>query len=83
MDSKKTPKKRSLNHYRQVKDVVYKSRQLNSESARCDLGAEFKSKNKSYIRLLEDLKDLCRSHGNDQELGGAVRRLIKKHYEVK
>lgn len=71
MDSKKTPKKRTLNHYRQVKDVVYKSQQTFRHS----------EKKYQYNKLVKDLRHLCRSNGNDQELGGAVRRLMHKHFK--
>ncbi len=68
MDSKKKPRKRGLNYYRQVKDTVYKHPKKSTNDFR-------------YQNLLGDLKALSLRHGNDQELGGAVRRLILKNNE--
>jgi hypothetical protein len=70
MESKKKFKKRTINEYRQVKDSVYRSPHKDTPL------------NNSYYRLYEDLKDLCRKNGNDQELGGAVRRTLRRFYEA-
>lgn len=65
MEYKKRSKRRTINEYRQVKDAYYKH-------------PESSPKTNKYHRFFEDVKGLCRSHGNDQEVGGAVRRLILK-----
>jgi len=69
MESKKKFKKRTLNEYRQVKDSVY----------RTTPPAPLKSN--PYYRFFEEMKSLCRSNGNDQHLGGALRRAILRHNE--
>jgi len=68
MESKKRFKKRTINEYRQVKDSVYRR-------------PEQPPKFNKYFRFFEEAKALCRSNGNDHELGGAIRRAIQRHNE--
>jgi len=66
MEYKKTRRKRTLNEYRQVKDNVYKNPTTSLTSNR-------------YLELIENIKKLCKQYPADEDLGGAVRRIIKKH----
>ena len=66
MEYKKTRRKRTLNEYRQVKDNVYKTPTTSLTSNR-------------YLELIENIKKLCKQYPADEDLGGAVRRIIKKH----
>jgi len=69
MESKKRFKKRTLNEYRQVKDSVYPT--INTVPL----------KSNPYYRFFEEVQSLCRSNGNDQLVGGALRRAILRHNE--
>ena len=70
MESKKRFKKRPLNEYRQVKDSVYPTKPA----------APLKSN--PYYRFFQEMKSLCRTNGDDQQVGGALRRAIIKHHEA-
>tara|TARA_Y100000004_G_C8815018_1_gene369384 strand:- start:83 stop:286 length:204 start_codon:yes stop_codon:yes gene_type:complete len=61
-------KSRTINEYRQVKDSVYHHPH------------KPKRENHLFKKLYLEINELCKSKGNDQELGGAVRRAIKKYY---
>ena len=69
MESKKRVKKRSLNDYRQVKDTFSPPRVI------------VPLKSNPYYRFFEEMKSLCRSNGNDQLVGGGLRRAILRHHE--
>ena len=69
MESKKKFKKRTINEYRQVKDSVYRNPHKEPKT------------NNQYYRLYEDIISLCRRFGNDQELGGSIRRAIRRFHE--
>ena len=66
MESRKTTKKRTLNEYRQVKDSVYKQPHITRDS--------FK-----HMTFISTIKGLCKQFHNDNDLGGAVRRALKKY----
>ncbi len=66
MEHKK--KRRTLNEYRQVKDSVYKPTHNPRESFR-------------HMTFISNIQDLCKQFYNDQELGGAIRRAVKKYSE--
>ena len=70
MESKKKFRRRTINEYRQVKDSVYKHPHYSAPE-----------KTNKYFRMFEEIKALCRSNGEDHALGGAIRRLIRRHNE--
>ena len=70
MESKKKSKKRSINEYRQVKDTVYRHPKKPKLIT-----------NNKYYRLYEEIKGLLRQYGNDQELGGSLRRTLLRFHE--
>lgn len=72
MESKRNSKKRSLNEYRQSKDYGY-SRKRNVEKQH--------SRSDRYKKFYEDIRESNRNIGNDQELGGYVRRILRRYYE--
>ena len=66
MESKKKPKKRTINEYRQVKDSVYTTPHPPREGFR-------------HLTFIDTIKKLCTQFHNDSSLGGAVRRAVKKY----
>jgi len=69
MEYKKKVRKRTLNEYRQTKDTVYKNPHPSP-------------KNNSHRKFFEHIQDLSRQMGDDQSLGGAVRRALRRHHEA-
>jgi len=68
MEYKKKLKKRTINEYRQVKDSVYKPPHNPRESFR-------------HLAFINNILDLCKQFPYDSDLGGAVRRAVKKYNE--
>ncbi len=72
MESKKRFKKRSLNEYRQSKDYGYSNSSQHKS---------YPKKHSKHKRFYDDVKEANRTIGNDQELGGYVRRLLRRFYD--
>jgi len=68
MEYKKKLKKRTINEYRQVKDSVYKSPHKARDSFR-------------HLSFITDIQNLCKQFHQDSDLGGAIRRAVKKYNE--
>ena len=68
MEYKKKPKQRTINEYRQVKDSVYKPPHPSRESFR-------------HLTFINTIQELGKQFEHDLELGGAVRRAVKKYNE--
>lgn len=68
MESKKKANQ-SLNELRQTKEYFVRKTKIK------------KSTRISPSKILEQINKLCQSFGNDQQLGGEVRKVINKYFK--